>query len=79
MSGETSDLILASVPRITIEVWYQSATVLGLMQETVKDRHMTKPVLELMPGGIAAALEHYQAMPRPISLSWKRLRIVRLS
>ncbi len=65
MSGETSDLILASVPRITIEVWYQSATVLGLMQEAVKDRHMTKPVLELMPGGIAAALEHYQANATP--------------
>ncbi len=65
MSGETNDLILAAVPRITIEVWYNSPTALALMQEAIKDRHMTKPHVELMPGGISAALEHYQANATP--------------
>jgi pilus assembly protein CpaE len=65
MSGEADDPVLASVPHITIEVWHRSATVLSLMQQVMKDRHMTKPHLEAMGGGIAAALEHYQSNATP--------------
>jgi pilus assembly protein CpaE len=65
MTGEPNDLPLASVPRITIEAWCISPAARGLMQEVMKDRHMSKPHLDMMEGDISAALEHYETNTTP--------------
>ncbi|MFN3170829.1 MAG: CpaE family protein [Hyphomicrobiales bacterium] len=62
-SNNTSDI--APVPRISIQAFCESPSLIEAVQEAARDRRMAKSHVRAHPGGIAAALEFYTASPTP--------------
>lgn len=65
-SGSPQDTSnIAPVPRISIQAFCESPSLLEAVQEAARDRRMAKSHVRAHPGGIAAALEFYTASPTP--------------
>jgi pilus assembly protein CpaE len=56
---------IAPVPRISIQVFCESADVAAAMQAAGEDRRMIKAHLRVQMGGIAAAIEAYRSSATP--------------
>ncbi|MEM1284380.1 MAG: CtpF protein [Pseudomonadota bacterium] len=56
---------IAPVPRISIQAFCESASLMESIQEASRDRRMAKAYVKAHPGGIAAAMEFYAAAPTP--------------
>lgn len=55
----------APIPRISIHAFCVSADTAHLIQTAGQDRRMTRVVLDIQSGGLAAAVSHYQNEPTP--------------
>lgn len=56
---------IASVPRISIQAFCESAEATAIMQAAGEDRRMAKTHLKIQMGGLAAAAEAYRNAPTP--------------
>ena len=63
-SGPVQDHI-APLPRIAIQAFCETTAVMQLIQATQSDRRMSKTMLRVQDGGIAACLEAYRSAPTP--------------
>ncbi|MGD1888554.1 MAG: CpaE family protein [Cohaesibacteraceae bacterium] len=66
-AGQPSDAHhdIAPVPRISIQAFCESASLMESIQEASRDRRMAKAYVKAHPGGIAAAMEFSAAAPTP--------------
>jgi pilus assembly protein CpaE len=55
----------AVVPKITIHAFCSSPTTIDLVKSAAGDRRMERASTIVRPGGLAAAIEHYQNQPTP--------------
>lgn len=56
---------LRPVPRISIQAFCESESVANPIERAAGDRRMSKAHLKVHMGGVAAAIDHYQAAPTP--------------
>ena len=56
---------IATVPRISIQAFCETAETAAIMQAAGDDRRMSKAHLKVQMGGIAAAAEAYKSSPTP--------------
>jgi pilus assembly protein CpaE len=54
-----------SVPRISIHVFCARPDTAELIEQAAADRRMARAATTVLPGGIQAAVEHYQNQPTP--------------
>jgi len=55
----------ASVPRITVHFFCERSETIEAVEGAIRDRRMEKATTQILPGGLAAALGHYQQQPTP--------------
>ncbi|HRD46324.1 MAG TPA: CpaE family protein [Caulobacter sp.] len=55
----------ASVPRITIHVFCSRPDTAELVEKAAGDRRMSRAATLVRPGGVQAAIDHYQNQPTP--------------
>lgn len=55
----------ASVPRITIHVFCTRPETAEMVEKAAGDRRMSRAATLVRPGGVQAAIEHYQNQPTP--------------
>ena len=60
-----SDVGEASVPRISIHVFCARPETAELVEKAASDRRMARAATLVRPGGVQAAVEHYQNQPTP--------------
>ncbi|MEO1264787.1 MAG: CtpF protein, partial [Pseudomonadota bacterium] len=53
------------VPRISIQAWCESRSVVETIQIAAEDRRLTKANVSVHEGGTAAAVAHYEESPTP--------------
>jgi pilus assembly protein CpaE len=63
-SGPVQDHV-APLPRIAIQAFCETTAVMQVIQATQSDRRMSKTMLRVQDGGIAACLEAYRSAPTP--------------
>ncbi len=61
--GET--LVIAQVPRISIQVFCETQDVAEVIRNASEDRRMTKAHVKVHMGGVAAAIEAFRSAPTP--------------
>jgi pilus assembly protein CpaE len=47
------------IPQITIHVFCETPSLIGAMERAMTDRRMSRASAKLLPGGLAAAIDHY--------------------
>ena len=62
---ETSERMIAPVPRITIQAFCEVAETAAMIESAGTDRRMQKAHLKVQMGGGAAAVEAYRHAPTP--------------
>ncbi|ATQ40935.1 AAA family ATPase [Caulobacter mirabilis] len=65
IAGAEAALGDIGVPRITIHVFCAQATTAELAEQAASDRRMGRAATVVRPGGVQAAVEHYQNQPTP--------------
>jgi len=65
IAGAEASLGDASVPRITIHVFCARPDTAELVEKAAGDRRMARAATVVRPGGVQAAIEHYQNQPTP--------------
>ncbi|MFZ5668440.1 MAG: AAA family ATPase [Pseudomonadota bacterium] len=55
----------ACVPRIGVHIFCARPDTAELMEQAAADRRMARAATTVMPGGVQAAVEHYQNQPTP--------------
>lgn len=63
--SETSERVIAPVPRITIQAFCETAETAATIEAAGTDRRMQKAHLKVQMGGAAAAVEAYRNAPTP--------------
>ncbi|MGV7032554.1 AAA family ATPase [Methylobacterium symbioticum] len=63
--SETSERLIAPVPRITIQAFCETAETAAMIEAAGTDRRMQKAHLKVQMGGAAAAVEAYRSAPTP--------------
>ncbi|MFL4974117.1 MAG: CpaE family protein [Microvirga sp.] len=64
-STHSSDLLIAPVPRITIQAFCETPDVAASIQAAADDRRMHKAHVKVQMGGAPAAVEAYRQAPTP--------------
>ena len=54
-----------SIPRIAIHFFCEKAPTAALADKAIRDRRLSRAATTVRPGGLAAAVEHYQNEPTP--------------
>jgi pilus assembly protein CpaE len=62
---ETSDNVIAPVPRVTIQAFCETPDVATAIQSAAADRRMNKTQVKIQMGGASAAVEAYRHSPTP--------------
>jgi pilus assembly protein CpaE len=62
---ESSDSVIAPVPRVTIQAFCETPDVASAIQSAASDRRMNKTQIKIQMGGAAAAVEAYRHSPTP--------------
>ena len=65
MVGGDGTLGDVSVPRISIHVFCARPDTAELIEQAAADRRMARAATTVLPGGLQAAVEHYQNQPTP--------------
>ncbi len=65
VTPETSERLIAPVPRITIQAFCETAEAAAAIEAAGTDRRMQKAHLKIQMGGAAAAVEAYRNAPTP--------------
>ncbi len=65
IAGAEAALGEASVPRITIHVFCSRPDTAESIEKAAADRRMSRAATVVRPGGVQAAIEHYQNQPTP--------------
>ncbi|MDP9103850.1 MAG: pilus assembly protein CpaE [Pseudomonadota bacterium] len=65
LAGAEAALGEHSVPRITIHAFCQRAETAKLVDYAANDRRLSRATIEVMPGGLAEALDRYTNQPTP--------------
>jgi pilus assembly protein CpaE len=60
-----SAALVAMVPRITVAIFCDNAQSAAVMQQVAADRRMSKAQVDVFPGGIAAATQHFSQEATP--------------
>src|SRR5262249_35461040 len=60
-----ADEYIAPVPRISVQAFCESETIFDLAKAASQDRRLAKAHMTVKKGGVAAAIETYNAMPTP--------------
>ncbi|WP_024516438.1 AAA family ATPase [Bradyrhizobium sp. Tv2a-2] len=60
-----ADEYIAPVPRISVQAFCESETIFDLAKAASQDRRLAKAHMTVKKGGVAAAVETYNAMPTP--------------
>lgn len=65
-SGEVAnEMVIAPLPRITLQVFCETPGVAATMQAAIADRRMDKAHAKIQMGGAAAAVEAFRSAPTP--------------
>jgi len=64
-STHSGDLLIAPVPRITIQAFCETPDVAASIQAAADDRRMHKAHVKVQMGGAPAAVEAYRQAPTP--------------
>jgi pilus assembly protein CpaE len=64
-SDDAVDGGMASVPRISIHIYYERSETAENAQKAIADRRMVRAQSQILPGGLSAAVERYQSEPTP--------------
>ncbi len=62
---DASQVIIAPVPRISVQAFCETPEVASLVQEAITDRRMQKAHVKVHMGGAVAAVEAYRSAPTP--------------
>jgi pilus assembly protein CpaE len=64
-SAASADVVIAPIPRISIQAFCESQAVAQAVQEAANDRRMSKAHVKVHMGGAAAAIEAFRSAPTP--------------
>jgi pilus assembly protein CpaE len=59
------DVVIAPVPRVTIQAFCENAEISTVLRSASQDRRMNKAQMRIQMGGAAAAVEAYRQAPTP--------------
>ena len=62
---DAAQVIIAPVPRISVQAFCETPEVASLVQEAITDRRMQKAHVKVHMGGAVAAVEAYRSAPTP--------------
>jgi pilus assembly protein CpaE len=65
LQAQAEAALVASVPRIAINIFCQSQDTTDTAERVVRDRRLSRASAVIRSGGLAAAVEHYQGEPTP--------------
>ena len=63
--GATNEIVIAPLPRITLQAFCETPGVAATMQAAIADRRMDKAHARIQMGGAAAAVEAFRSAPTP--------------
>jgi pilus assembly protein CpaE len=64
-AGLEASMAIAGVPRIAIHVFYERPETAEAAEQAMEDRRMARATGQVLPGGLAAAVAHYQNQATP--------------
>lgn len=65
IAGAEAALGEASVPRITVHIFFEGDEIARTANAAAEDRRMARATAVVRPGGLAAAVDYYQNQPTP--------------